>query len=467
MVAAQILVSVLLSSAAGTGAGFCTGLVPGLHVNNLAAVAVASSASVIGVFCYIGSVSGCDEAALLVACFLVAAMVAHMFSESIVATYLGIPSGDNVSLLPAHRLAREGLGRSAVRASADGSLAGAILGLLFLLPVCALLGPPVDAYSSLRSVMGVAVALLSGLLVASEGFGRQAAGRRILFGTAFFFLSGMIGFVVLDTNYFASSVPDFPWMRAEFVPKSSLLLPLFAGLFGIPTLLISLGLGRGSEAPSANFVETDAERRDVRPGVRLKEVLTSSIGGVLVGWIPGVTSGSSATLCASAVKGPAPEGGEPGEAARFIWLYSAISSCGAVLSVGALFVIARARSGIMQAVVFFMGDSALEVRDLGAVDPVCALLLSMLAAAVLSHMAMHSITGTFLMRLQGVLCSRRTAVASLMFVSALVLVLTGTRGGLLLLAATALGLLPPLCGSRRINLMGCLLLPICLMFLFD
>ncbi|UCE81385.1 MAG: tripartite tricarboxylate transporter permease [Methanobacteriota archaeon] len=463
----QTIVTVLLSSVAGTGVGFCTGLVPGLHVNNLAAIAVASSASVVGMSCCIGSLFGCGEAALLVACFLVAAMMAHMFSESIVATYLGIPSGDNVSLLPAHRLAKEGMGQSAVRTSADGSLAGAVLGLLFMLPVCALLGPPIDAYSPLRSAMGIAVLLLSVLLVASDGIGRRAAVGRILRGAAFFLISGTIGFVVLDTNYFAASVPDFPWMRAEFVPKSSLLLPLFAGLFGIPTLLHSIAPGHHAEAPLACFMEIRTEPQNVSPDIRLKEVLTSCVGGVLVGWIPGVTSGSSATLCASAIKGSAPEGGEPEEAARFIWLYSAISSCGAVLSVGALFAIARARSGIMQAVVFFMGDSALEVRDLGAIDSVCALLMSMLAAALLSHMAIHRISGTLLLRLQNLLCSRKAAVLSFVFVSSLVLALTGTRGGLLLLACAALGLLPPMCGSRRINLMGCLLLPICIAFLLD
>jgi putative membrane protein len=462
MGAAAILISVLLSSMVGAGAGFCTGLVPGLHVNNLAAVVVASSASFVGLFCSLGLLSGCDEAALLVACFLVAAMVAHMFSESIVATYLGIPSGDNVSLLPAHRLAKEGLGRSAVLSSADGSLAGAVAGLLFMIPICALLGPPVDAYSSIKAVMGLVVGALSVVLVASEGFGRPAAVKRVTFAAAFFLLAGLVGYVVLDTNYFASSMPDFPWIHSSYVPRSSLLLPLFAGLFGIPTLLLSLGSCSAGEEPSDRIAIKDS---DLRPVIRAKDVMMSSLGGVLVGWIPGVTSGSSATLCANAMKGAAPEGGQREEAVRFIWLYSAISSCGAVLSVGALFLIARARSGIMQAVVFFMDDSSLEIRGMGTIGPMCAILLSMLAAALWSHAIIHHISGALLMRLQGVLCSRRTAIVSMAFVVSLVLCLTGTRGGLLLVVATTLGLMPPLCGLRRINLMGCLLLPICVTFL--
>jgi putative membrane protein len=367
-----------------------------------------------------------------------------------------------VSLLPAHRLAKEGMGRSAVRSSADGSLAGAAAGLLFMVPVCALLGPPIDAYSSLKAVMGMVVGALSVVLVASEGFGRPAPVKRVAFAAAFFLLAGLVGYVVLDTNYFSSSMPDFPWMRASYVPRSSLLLPLFAGLFGIPTLLLSLGSCSVGEGPPDRIATKDS---DLRPVIRAKDVMMSSLGGVLVGWIPGVTSGSSATLCANAMKGAAPEGDRQEEAVRFIWLYSAISSCGAVLSVGALFLIARARSGIMQAVVFFMDDSSLEIRGTGTVGPMCAILMSMLAAALLSHAMIHHISGALLTRLQGVLCSRRTAVVSMAFVVSLVLFLTGTRGGLLLVVATTLGLMPPLCGLRRINLMGCLLLPICVTFL--
>jgi putative membrane protein len=460
----SIVVSVLVSSLAGTGVGVCTGLVPGLHVNNVAAVVVASSASVVSAFHAVGSAFGSTDAAVLISSFLVAALVAHMFSESIVATYLGIPSGDTVSLLPAHRLARMGLGGAAVRASADGSLSGAVLGLLLLPPICFILGPPVDAYSSLRQVMGFVVAFMSATLVASEGFGRRRPVKRLALASVFFLTSGLIGFVVLDTNYFACDVQDFPWMREGFVRVSSLLLPLFAGLFGVPTLLLSIG--------SMSVVEPEAgvgcvRRNRLAPDMRPRELTLSSLGGVLVGWIPGVTSGSSSTMCASVSKDIAPEGGAPEGAARFIWLYSAISSCGAVLSVGALFAIARARSGIMQAVAHFLGGPALAIDGLHSLVPMTAMLLSMLVSAAVCHSLICGMSASLMSKLQRVLCSDIAAMLSLAFVSSLVLYLTGVRGGLLFVTASCLGLLPPMSGVRRINLMGCLLVPICITFLFD
>lgn len=457
-----LLAPVFLSSMAGTGAGFCTGLVPGLHVNNLAAVVVASSSSVAAFFALIGGSTEEGLPGLMVACFLVSALVAHMFSEAVVSTYLGIPSGDTVSLLPAHRLAKSGLGACAVRVSVQGSMFGVVAGILLLAPVCLLLGPPGDAYSSLKSVMGLLIALLSAVLISSEGVNRPRPVRRLSLAVVFFALSGVIGFVVLDTLYFACALPDFPWITRDFVDRSSLLLPMFAGLFGVPTVLLSLQ----SVPEAGNGRQPVREREEdlsVKPGPRDMALL--SLGGLLVGWIPGMTSGSSATLCSTGSRRTVPEGGSDAEAARFIWLYSAVSSSGAVLSVGALFTIARARSGIMQAAELFYGASADGMPDLHSSWPFIALLLAMLLSAAVSSIVMLALSGNTLDSLQHVLCSRSTALASLAFVVSLVIVLTGMRGGLILVASASLGLLPPMLGLRRINLMGCILVPIAGTFL--
>ncbi len=460
----HLLLSVVLSSMVGAGAGFCTGLVPGLHVNNMAAVVVAGSTSVVAFFAMLVGPVGEDAPALMVACFLVSALVSHMFSEAIVSTYLGIPSGDTISVLPAHRLARDGLGRSAVRVSAQGSLFGVVVGAVLLVPVCLALGPPVDAYSALKTVMGFVVVFLSAVLISFEGIGRSGPMRRILLASAFFLLSGLIGLIVLDTHYFAAAMPDLPWMPDGFVSRSSLLLPMFAGLFGVPTVLLSLDSGK----VAGDGVRAAADREvDVSASAGPRDVAFSSLGGLLVGWIPGMTSGSSATVCSSGMKEVSSEGGSHEDAARFIWLYSMISSCGAVLSVGALFTIARARSGIMQAVDFFFGGSVERISGIHSLEPLLALLLAMALSAAVSHYAMFALSGRALERLQRVLCSRTAALASLSFVVLLVLFLTGTRGCLILVASASLGLLPPSLGLRRINLMGCLLLPISITFLLS
>lgn len=458
----SLLAPVFLSSMAGTGAGFCTGLVPGLHVNNLAAIVVAGSSSAAAFFALLVGPGEDALPGLMVSCFLVSALVAHMFSEAIVSTYLGIPSGDNVSLLPAHRLAKNGRGACAVRVSAQGSLFGVAAGIMLLPPVCLLLGPPVGAYSSLKSVMGVLVALLSAVLILSEGVARPDRLRRVTLASVFFALSGTIGLVVLDSNYFACKLPDFPWIAQSFVDRSTLLLPMFAGLFGVPTVLLSLR--SEPRARHADRAREDAQE-DLSVRASARDLAFMSFGGLLVGWIPGMTSGSSATLCSLGTKRAMPEGGTHSEAARFIWLYSAVSSMGAVLSVGALFAIARARSGIMQAVELFYGSSADGIPDLHSSEPLVALLLAMLLSATVSHAVMVTLSGRTLESVQHVLCSRAAALTSLGSVVSLVLVLTGTRGGLVLVTSASLGLLPPMMGLRRIDLMGCILVPIAATFL--
>jgi len=175
-----------------------------------------------------------------------------------------------------------------------------------------------------------------------------------------------------------------------------------------------------------------------------------------------MTSGSSATLLVPHLKETAGEG-EIEASSRFIWMYSFISASGAVFSVGALFVILRARSGSMDAVMFFLGDSMTDDELSGYILPLAAILLSMLIGACISRYMLRSIESR-LGSMHRTLCSGTVAVSSLIFIISLSAALTGTRGMLVMSAAVCLGLLPPLTGVRRIQLMGCLLVPITIGF---
>ena len=190
----------------------------------------------------------------------------------------------------------------------------------------------------------------------------------------------------------------------------------------------------------------------------------SLAGGVLVGWIPGLTSGSSATLCSSVLRQPAEEASDVEGSMRFIWLYSAISTAGAVLSVGALFTILRSRSGVMDAVTRFIPPEPVSASVSDMLAP-AAILLSMVLSALLSCIVMVRMRETLCRRVGMLLCSRSLAIGAVLFICSLVAALTGLRGVFLLATACSLGVMPPLIGVRRIHLMGCLLVPISLMFI--
>jgi putative membrane protein len=326
-----------------------------------------------------------------------------------------------------------------------------------------IMSDPVRLYAALRKAMVFIVIAFSAVLVISEGIPslrlrprRLDALQKIVKGLAVFLVAGLLGTLVLKTSYFACKTIDLPWIAHSFVPRSSLLLPMFAGLFGISGLLLSLG----SKAVSDMSGEC-SDFSHHKP--RARELATSLLGGALVGWMPGLTSGSAVTLLSptmSEVSGK----NDVDASVRFIWLYSAISASGAIFAVGALFGIMRARSGSMDAVSFFMenGDQPLPWSD--NLLPILAILLSMLVAALASYELLNNFGSRF-SRARKLLCSKSLAIVSLIFVCALSIALTGIRGSILLAAATSLGLLPPLIGTRRILLMGSLLVPIILTLL--
>jgi putative membrane protein len=458
---AGLILSIVVSSIGGAALGFAAGLVPGLHMNNIAALLSAYAGFFTSLFALLHGIGGTGSSGILAACFISSAVIGHLFSESITSTFVGIPSEDTISVLPAHRLAKAGLGTIAVRAASNGSLAGVLIGSLAIVPICMVMGPPIRFYDAIKQLMGAIILFFSAVLLASEGLPSLSSRRgssviKILKAVAIFEAAGVLGMLVLRTNFFACSLPDFPWREQAFVPKSALLLPLFAGLFGIPSLLLSLG-SRSASSLSSGGVKLQ------KGWAHPRECVLSLLGGVIVGWMPGMTSGSAATLCSPGAKEITSQD-SIGSSVRFIWLYSSISATGAVFSVGALFIISRARSGSMDAVEHFLGEYGSTSASSGVFLIMGYIVLAMMVGAVLSRFAIDMAIPR-LGHATRALCSDRAAIASILFVSTLSMILTGTRGALLLATACALGLLPPLIGVRRIQLMGCLLVPIMVLFL--
>ncbi len=427
-------------------------------MNNVAALLSAYGTATLGVFGGLSRFLGSSSAGVAVASFLCAAMVAHILAESVTSTYVGVPAGDVVSVLPAHRLAKAGLGRSAVRASADGALTGILGSTVILVPMSLFMGGPIHFYRLLSEAMGIIVIFFAAILVVSEGArdsdSRAERGRlgRVIMGLLVFSASGVLGFVVLKTEFYSRTVPDLPWLT-EVVPRDSLLLPMFAGMFGIPSLILSIGSGQTFDLRSNGCVYLHL------PGKR--DLVLSLLGGTVVGWMPGMTSGAAATLCAPTVR-ETTRREDIGSSLRFIWLYSSISAAGAVFSLGALFSILRARSGTMDALQLFLGSGGSSWPT--NLPLMLTLATSMIISAITAH-AMLRFMDSWMRRLRSVMGSRAITFGALVFITSLSIGLTGIRGSMILGTSVCLGLLPPLAGVRRIQLMGCLLVPIAMTLL--
>jgi putative membrane protein len=126
------MLELLACAMAGVGLGVVTGLVPGLHVNNLTPIMLVLAAS----------------SSLGLVTIIVAMSITNVFISYIPSTFLGAPEeGTELSVLPAHRLLLEGRGYHAVRLTLWGCLGGLMLSAIFLLPFLLVITPAYEAIS--------------------------------------------------------------------------------------------------------------------------------------------------------------------------------------------------------------------------------------------------------------------------------------------------------------------------------
>jgi len=263
--------------------------------------------------------------------------------------------------------------------------------------------------------------------------------------------------VLLDTPWL-SSWNWFPIGGGSSDLGSRILFPLFTGLFGFPTLVLS-AVSRTS-VPAQDLTRTPR----VRPRGLARGILSGSIAGALVSWLPGLSSGAATALAQFLSRGRGNESSN--ESLReFMVALGAVSTATSVFTVAVLFIIDRARSG-----------AAVAIRDLNAGtvatwEPASQppwLLLVLLLSSLLAAIAAYPLTIAF-----SRIASRRIhrvrydllARAVLVVLAALILLLAGAAGLLIAALAGVLGLVPPQAGVKRVHLMGSLIVPVVLLYL--
>ncbi|GAA0658121.1 tripartite tricarboxylate transporter permease [Salarchaeum japonicum] len=396
--------SVLAAALCGVLLGTLSGLTPGLHVNTLAVLLAALAGEFPG-----------DP--VLVGVVVLTAGVTHSFLDIVPALALGVPDAAMaVTALPGHRLVLAGRGREALRLSALGSASAVVLAFVLGVPVTMgmrYVSPWLDAHLPLV-LAGVACAL-----VASERTPRARVGAAL--GVA---LSGVLGLAVLDATLNAP------------LGDGDVLLPLFAGLFGVPVLLAAL---RGAGVPEQGDAVVESSPRSV--GV---SALAGSAAGAAVAYVSGVSSAVAAT----AALGVLPRRGDPDRA--YVVATSGVNTSNTIFALYAFVSLGAPHTGVLVAL-----DRSGAPLDL----PV--FLLAVALAGAVAVCLVVTVGDTYL-RVVGNIDHRRVVVAVLALVASLTYVLSGTGGVGVLVAASALGHLPVWFGARRTCLMGVLLVPLAL-----
>jgi len=446
-----LLIIIVLGTVIGTVLGTITGLIPGLHVNSVALIFISSTSLLLGLLSLFGQLRD-HEGLLVIACMLVGTSITHTFVDFIPSTFLGLPDDETaLSVLPAHKLLKEGRGYQAVHLSAFGSLLAVIYGIITLLPFCFILGPPLELYPVLKANTLFLLFFLASLMFATET--SEIRGSRtlaVVISILLFLTSGLLGVLVME-------LPSTSPLHLN----STNLFPLFSGLFGLSTLVISL-MDASDDGIPAQVVQYTDEK-----DCYLKPALKGSAAGSLVGFLPGVSSAHASLVAMVSIKGSRrskrrrSEGivrPDPNESV--IVTIGAVNTSNAFFVLIALFLTGRARSG-----------AASGLEELIPVDPwngpvpyfLAILLFSLLLSSFLAfHITL--LLGRKAAERIGELSYRKLIIGVMSFVVIMVIIFNGPLGILILVTACCLGILPPTVGVRRSHLMGVLLVPVILYY---
>lgn len=387
--------------AAGIGLGAVSGLVPGLHANNMALLLAGVAPSLPG-------------PPRLVAAAMLAAGVVHTFLDVVPTLALGVPDPALAAgALPGHRLVIQGRGHEALRLSALGSALAVALAVPLAVPVTRVM---TWLYPHLRARLGLFLLGTAALLVLTESDVPSA-----LAGAGCLCASAALGFLTLDLD------PVAP------LAAGGMLAPLFAGLFGAPVLVEAFG---GAGVPKQDDATLALSKR-VTGGV----AGLGTLAGAVVGYVPGVSSAVAATVALLAVPGRLGARG-------FVVAVSGVNTANTVFALFALVALGSPRTGVLVAV-----DRVGAPVSLGLWLPAVGIAACVGALLV-------PVVGDRYLTVVGRLDYARLSVGTLALLGCLSFLFAGLIGVGTFVAAGLVGLLPGRLGARRVHLMGVLVGPL-------
>ena len=224
----------------GILAGTLTGLIPGIHSNNVSLLLVASP--LFGFSAIVFTLSMC---------------ITQSFVDFIPAIFIGAPSTDTFEgVLPGHKLFLEGRGTSAICLTVFGGILALIFGGILLIPFSIFIN---ENWTLIRFFIPIILLLVLGIII----FNEQNAKKKII-----------VTFVILIAASHGLMFKDQ-------------IFPLIVGYFGLPTILYSM-----DKIPliKKQLKEVTIETKTWLDG------LTGILGGIIVSILPGIGSNLAAGI---------------------------------------------------------------------------------------------------------------------------------------------------------------------------
>ena len=394
-----MLIELFLFLLAGMICGVFFGLVPGIHPNTI--------------ILFVPFFLSLNFTPLYLMVFIVALGITNSVVDTIPSILLGAPdAGNELSVLPGHKMLMQGHGYEAIKLTAVGSFYSIVF-VFALLPLFVVLFPPL--FSVAKPYIYLLLLGIVGIMILSE------SGKKKVIALVLFSMSASIGLI------------------ADKIPLNNVLLlfPIFVGLFGVSQLL--LGIKNKIKVPKQKTFELNISRKTIT-----KSSFLGTLAGSASGFLPGVGTSEIASL-ATVDKNDK----------SFLMTLGAITTANTVLSILALWLIERSRSGLAVAIdqLFNIGFNEVIVILLvtlavGGISVVLTLTLAKKAVKIIDKLDYNYVN---------------IFVCVLLF--GLTIVFTGFYGILLLITCTALGIFTNLVGVKRSVLMGVLILPTIIFYL--
>ncbi len=338
----------------------------------------------------------------LVCVFLVCVAITNSVVDAVPSIFLGA-SEDVMALLPGHQLLIQGLGVDAVKFTVMGSLIGIIFAIL-LIPVFIIVFP--FLFKILKPFLFYIISALVLFLLIRE---------KSVWSFIIFIIAGFFGLIVL------SSVKE-PFF------------PMLSGLFGGSGLLLSLK----TKIPKQESTGT----LELKKSNFFLSTFNGMLSGSLITLFPGLGPSQGAALL------PVKKSG-----VSYLVLVGAMGSVDVVISFVTWFILNKARNGAVVILRQILGVLNLElfIFILGCV------LLSVSIASVFAVFAAKMYAKIFEKINYAFVC-----LSVLFFLTILSIIISGPLGLLTFIIACFIGMLAPLSGTSRANVMACLILPLLL-----
>ena len=390
------MIEYILYMSIGILAGCVTGLIPGLHVNTLALIAL-------GLF-YTYSF---DAVSLSV--FILSMGITHSFVDFIPSIYLGVPSSDTIlSVQPGHRMVLLGRGFEALALSVVGGIFG-IFFVMILLAGLLVIVPFV--YTYIRTWIPFLLVVVEVYMIAIE--------KRKFAALLVCFLSLSYGIVLMNTH---------------IISQKYTLFVMLTSLFGISSLVLSYA--------ATSRLPIQKKRFSIKLGPTLSGSFAGFVGGLVAGTLPGLGGSQSAILVQKfgKIKG----------AKKYITTLGTINTIDILISVFSLYMIGKARSGsaiVIQEVVgvITINNMLLFLGVALFTCGVAAIVTLWIGKAAAEHV--HKVD------------YRKLVLAIVLFLGVLVFAYTGFPGIVVCLTGIVIGTLPNLLGVKKSLLMSCLIGP--------